>query len=52
MKGYKKTSEILGCIAVWLCLFAFVAAGCSAKGGNSVGGQHILGECRLIHMAT
>lgn len=37
MKGYKKTSEILGCIAVWLCLFAFVAAGCSAKGGNSVG---------------
>ena len=37
MKGYKKTSEILGCIAVWLCLFAIVAAGCSAKGGNSVG---------------
>ena len=35
MKGYKKTSEILGCIAVWLCLFAFVAAGCSARGGNS-----------------
>lgn len=37
MKGYKKTSEILGCIAVWLCLFAFVAAGCSARGGNSDG---------------
>lgn len=35
MKGYKKTSEILGCIAVWLCLFAFVATGCSARGGNS-----------------
>ena len=37
MKGYKKTSEILGCIAVWLCLLAFVAAGCSARGGNSDG---------------
>ena len=35
MKGYKKTSEILGCIAVWLCLFAFEATGCSARGGNS-----------------
>ena len=37
MKGYRKTSRILACIAVWLCLFAIVAAGCSAKGGNSVG---------------
>ena len=35
MKGYRKTSCILGYIAVWLCLFAFVAAGCSARGGNS-----------------
>ena len=35
MKGYRKTSRILGYIAVWLCLFAFVAAGCSARGGNS-----------------
>lgn len=35
MKGYRKTSRILACIAVWLCLFAFVAAGCSARGGNS-----------------
>ncbi len=37
MKGYRKTSRILACIAVWLCLFVIVAAGCSAKGGNSVG---------------
>ena len=37
MKGYRKTSRILACIDVWLCLFAIVAAGCSAKGGNSVG---------------
>ena len=37
MKGYRKTFRILACIAVWLCLFAIVAAGCSAKGGNSVG---------------
>ena len=37
MKGYMKTSRILACIAVWLCLFVIVAAGCSAKGGNSVG---------------
>lgn len=35
MKGYRKTSRILGYIAVWLCLFAFVATGCSARGGNS-----------------
>lgn len=35
MKGYRKTSGILGYIAVWLCLFAFVATGCSAKEGNN-----------------
>lgn len=35
MKGYRKTSGILGYIAIWLCLFAFVATGCSAKEGNN-----------------
>ena len=35
MKGYRKTPGILGYIAIWLCLFAFVATGCSAKEGNN-----------------
>lgn len=35
MKGCKKTSGILGYIAIWLCFFSFAIAGCSTKGDNN-----------------
>lgn len=35
MKGCKKTSGILGYIAIWLCFFSFAIAGCSAKGDSN-----------------